>query len=208
MRVLTLALLLALFSCNGKEEILNQDDVLPQSDYQTESKNDSLNKLASFIPSILPVELELAQIKWDSVTINEELTVPERFSPEKTEKFIYWVGDKSVEYSRWAFRDSTKSMKAFLNWMNCYGEQCFMVELRSNVNIQRNAVLIMQTDTAFVQIQSASIGVNELKKWKKLYFEPKDIKWNYIVMQPKGGKAIWSSYKDKEELEFVHTPSL
>lgn len=193
-----------LVSCGGnKEEVLDLDDIVTKADYDTRPKADSLQQQTVFVPSIAAAELESAQIKWDSVLTNEELTVPERFSPIAIEKFTYWTNSKPVEYSRWSFPDSSRTMKAFLNWMNCYGEKCLMIELRKNMNIQRNALLILQNDTSIVHIQSASLGLTELKKWKKMYFAPKGAKWNYVVTQPKGGKATWSKFGDEEETEFI-----
>lgn len=192
-----------LIACKEKEEVVNMDDVVKKIDDPTHTTKDTLKNKTVFKPSLSSEMLESVQLKWDSVLINEELSVPERFKPTKTEKFTYWNEGKSIDYYRWTFTDSTKSMKAFLNWMNCYGERCLMIDLRTAANIQRNAVLILQNDTSIVQIQSPHVGNNELKKWKSLYLNPEKIKWNYIVFQPKGGKAIWSKFENKEEMEFV-----
>ena len=144
-------------------------------------------------------------ITWDSVSINEDLTIPERFSPLSTEKFDYWLDGKAVHYNRWTFKDSTKTMAAFLNWMNCFGKDCNMIELKKSANMQRNALLILQNDTSIVQLQSAEIGINELKKWKKFYFKDETSKWFFIITQNKAGKAVWSSYKNKKELDITTT---
>lgn len=201
-------------ACNGKEEVAQLEDIMPTAQSDKTKKTDTVPEKAVFTPSISLTELEAAQIKWDSVIVSDTLTIPERFSPKKMEKFTYWTEGKSVEYYRWSFADSSKTMKAFLNWMNCYGERCLMIELRTNANIQRNAFLILQNDTSIVQIQSPSIGLTELKKWKKLYFTPQqentsskkkkqEMKWNYVITQPRGGKAIWSQFKEEEEQEFI-----
>lgn len=201
---LSLIILSLLAACKGKEtEVLHLDDIVSKSSYGTGQKADSVPEKAIFKPAIAAADLESARIQWDSVLIDEELTVPERFAPKSTEKFTYWKDNKSVTYNRWVFRDSSATMKAFLNWMNCYGEKCTMIEMRKNSNIQRNAVLILQNDTSIIQVQSASFGLNEFKKWKKMYFEPEDAKWQYILTQPKGGKAVWSKFDNKEETEFV-----
>lgn len=205
MRTLYFFFLFVLLSaCSGSEEdIIDIEEIMPTSEYGKAEKTDTMNKSSVFVPSVTALDLNSEKIIWDSVIVSEELTVPERFSPKKMEKFTYWIGQNHVEYYRWSFADSTKTMKAFLNWMNCYGERCMMIELRKNKNIQRNAVLILQNDTSIVQIQSASVGLSELKKWKKLYFTPEEIKWNYVILQSKGGKAIWSKFENEEEVEFV-----
>jgi hypothetical protein len=197
-------LFILLSACSGNDDdTIDIKEIMPVSHYDKAEKKDTNSIVASFIPSVVALDLHTEKIIWDSVRVNEELTVPERFSPKNTEKFTYWIGENPVEYYRWSFSDSLKTMKAFLNWMNCYGEKCLMIELRKNTNIQRNTVLILQNDTSIVQIQSASVGLNELKKWKKLYFTPKGIKWNYILIQPRAGKAIWSKFENEEEVEFV-----
>lgn len=205
MRILYILFLFALLSaCSGSEdEFIDLEEIMPVSEYDKTKRTDTVSQSAVFIPSVTALDLNSEKITWDSVVVSEELTIPERFSPKKTEKFTYWIGENPVEYYRWSFADSTKTMKAFLNWMNCYGEQCRMIELRKNTNIQRNTVLILQNDTSIVQIQSASVGLSELKKWKKLYFTPEEIKWNYVILQPKGGKASWSKFENEEEVEFV-----
>lgn len=197
-------LLLLLSACSGSEdEIIDLEEIMPVSEYDKTKETDTISTPTVFTPSVTTLDLNAGKIIWDSVIVNEELTVPERFAPKKMEKFTYWIGENPVEYYRWSFPDSTKTMKAFLNWMNCYGEKCTMIELRKNTNLQRNAVLILQNDTSIVQIQSASVGLNELKKWKKLYFTPEEIKWNYVITQPRSGKAIWSKFENEEEVEFV-----
>lgn len=205
MRVIYFVLsLLFLTACSGKEdEVIDLEEIMPTSQYDKTEKTDTVQEKPVFIPSITALDLNSEKIIWDSVVINEDLTVPERFSPKNMEKFTYWTEGKAVEYYRWSFPDSVKTIKAFLNWMSCYGDKCLMVELRKNVNIQRNAVLILQNDTSIVQIQSPSVSMSELKKWKKLYFTPEEIKWNYVITQPKGGKAIWSKFENEEEIEFI-----
>lgn len=202
--LLSLFITSILLSCKGnEEEMLDLNDIVSKSGYDTAPKADSIPEQTEFTPSIASSYLQSVQLAWDSVLVNEGITVPERFSPKNTEKFTYWTGGKSVEYNRWSFPDSAKTMNAFLNWMNCYGEKCLVVELRVNKNIQRNTLLILQNDTSIVRIQSSSLGMNELKKWKKLYFGQKEAEWNYIITQPKGGKAIWSKFENEEETEFL-----
>lgn len=190
---------LVFFSCSQKEEKISMDEIMPKSNYDKQDKIIVEDKIISFQPEIDKNSLEAASIIWDSVAINEDLTNPERFSPLKTEKFDYFIEGKTVNYNRWTFKDSTKSISAFLNWMNCYGDNCTMVELRKKANIQRNEVLILQNDTCMIQIQSNMMGINELKKWKKMYLSIDKGKWNFIIIQNKGSKAQWSNFRDKVE---------
>lgn len=205
MRIVYFATILSiLFSCKGKEDkVIDLENIMPVSQYDKIQKTNAVEENSAFVPSVVAFDLSAKKITWDSVQINENLTIPERFSPKKTEKFTYWIEGKGIEYYRWSFSDSTKTMKAFLNWMSCYGDKCLMVELRKNANIQRNAVLIMQNDTSIIQIQSPFATTSELQKWKQLYFATKEAKWNYVITQRKSGKAVWSKFENEEETEFV-----
>src|SRR5690606_25646727 len=112
-------------SCNSTEsETTSLEEIMPTSKYDQEQKTDTEVPIISFKPSIEESLLKEAKITWDSIKINEDLTVVERFNPIATEKFVYWTDGNELNYYRWSFKDSTKSMRAFLNWMNCYGERC------------------------------------------------------------------------------------
>jgi len=204
-----LLLIPILFACNGSnEETVDLEEIMPTAEYDKIERKDSIIEEVVFQPTIARSDIELVGIAWDSIAISEELSVPERFKPTRTEKFVYHTGGAAIEFNSWSFQDSVKSLKAFLNWMNCYGDRCSMIELKAPVNIQRNALLIMQSDTCIVQVQTAIGGVNELKKWKKLYTSNKTMKWNYIIIQPKGGKSSWTSYKNEEEVELKQLTNL
>lgn len=197
-------LLVLAFSCKQtSDEVIDLNDVVQKAAYDTLQRKDTTVELTTFIPALDQELLEESAIRWDSVTQHDQPALLERFTPLETEKFNYYVGDNLVEYSRWTFSDSVKTMKAFMNWMNCFGTQCTMVELRQNKNIQRSPLLIMQNDTSIVLIESPRLSVNELQKWKKMYLAIDDIKWNFIVIQPKANIAKWSYFVDGEEKEFV-----
>lgn len=188
-------------SCNSKEsETTNLEEIMPTSKYDQEQREDTVSQVVNFKPSIDETLLKESKIVWDSIKINEDLTVVERFNPKATEKFTYWSSGNEYNYYRWSFKDSTKSMRAFLNWMNCYGEKCSMVELKKSANIQRNAFITLQLDTAIIQIESPFNNVTELKKWKKLYTTDEQVKLNFILLQPKGGKVAWSQFVNKQEV--------
>lgn len=198
------SIIIAFSSCSQKEEAsINMEDIMPKANYDKEKKIVVEEKKVSYQPEIDSKTLEEVGIVWDSVSINEDQTIPERFSPLKTEKFDYFIEGKTTHYSRWTFKDSTKSMSAFLNWMNCYGDRCKMIELRKKENIQRDAVIILQNDTCMIQIQSSMMGLNELKKWKKIYLSNEKAKWNFIIHQNKGSKAQWSNFGNKLETDIT-----
>lgn len=204
--LLSLFIVSMLISCSEKEEVpVDLEEIMPKSQYDSVKRTDSLPEKTVLVPSIMSLNPKSVQLTWDSVSIREDLTFPERFSPVSTEKLTYWIAGKAIEYNRWSFPDSIKTMKTFLNWMNCYGGKCLMIELRGNKNIQRNTLLVLQNDTSIIQIQSSGAGLNELNKWKKLYFSPEEAQWNYIITQPRGGKAIWSKFENKEEIEFIQS---
>jgi hypothetical protein len=197
----SLIVALSLFSCNSKkEQTIDLEEIIGETEGYQPVDSVKSETVAFYQPKInQQIALEY-NISWDSTFVSEELTIPERFNPLSTEKFTYWKDGNSVDFAKWNYKDSTKSMSAFLNWMNCYGEKCTMIELRSSQNIQRSNLLIMQNDTCIVQLQSSTLPLSELNKWKKMYFDSaKKSKWNYIISQPKGGKVTWGFYLDKKE---------
>lgn len=133
-----LTLLIGFVACTEQpdDELIDIQEIMPKSNYDSQSSTDTTIQKNVYQPTVVNTfDLESAKIIWDSVNINEELTIPERFAPINTEKFTYWTNGNQVEFGSWHFKDSVKSMSAFLNWMNCFGQRCNMIELRKNENI-------------------------------------------------------------------------
>jgi hypothetical protein len=192
--------ILALVACTSpNDQPVDLEEIMPKAAADKQPKKVETEQKQQFTTSLNLELLKENAIHWDSVSLNEDLTIPERFASKQVEKFDYWLSGKPITYLRWSFKDSTKSMNAFLNWMNCFGKRCSMVEIGKKTNIQKTNLLILQNDTCIIQLHTLDASLNELKKWKKIYLLDKESKWNFILMQSKFGKVEWTNYVDEKE---------
>jgi hypothetical protein len=192
--VVSLFVLFLLFSCGQKpkEEVLDMEDIIPQSDrykegVTTDPKKDTVD---------LGFDIWLADksgIVVMEVDKHEEPMFVDRFQPKSMLKVDLTTKTETLFFGQWTFKDSLKTMNAFYNWIDCFGENCKSLKYLKETNFQSDPMLIFLNDTSITYISSAS-QLDE-KKWQKyLSLKNKTALWDLVVVQKKQRKASWYSY--------------
>ena len=195
-----LLIALSLAGCRPEEpEILNMSDILPESERYGEGNegNDDIEDLDS-----------MAQLKYmfisNGVDISDAFKIdnrlfPDRFGPESSEKYKLCYKGDTLLYYKWVYKDSVKVMNALYNWIDCFGDKCKSIYVNQNVNMQRNPMKIMVSDTSLIFIES-QLAI-DFKLWDDFH-EKMGCKndWNMIIEQGKGAKARWFTYKDDKKI--------
>jgi len=186
-----------LIACQQKEnKTVHLSDIVPKAKHDSilSSLSDQQNEQKNIDLSFLPLtELKTYSISWDSIYYIDSQYFLDRFSTVETKKVAYLFDNKEFFVFQWTFSDSLKTMTAFLNWMNCFGEHCKTVELYKEENIQQNALFIAIGNSKIIEIQTASAKYSELGKWKKLYENDETQKWNIFIKQRKNEKTEWKT---------------
>jgi len=188
-------LFIILTSCvEKKTNSVHLHDIVTKSQYDSIALSLSAkkNEVDSIDLSFLPLsEIKSYNINWDSICYINTRHFLDRFTTTDSKKIKYSFGNKSVSVSEWVFDDSTTTMSVFLNWMNCFGQHCQIVQLYKEENIQSNALLILQNNDKIIEIQTKDALFSELQKWVKIYTDNKQQKWNFIISQRKNGLSKW-----------------
>lgn len=121
----------------------------------------------------------------------------ERFQPEKSEKFVWYLNNNdSLEYERYVYSDSIVTKSAFYNWLDRTGMSYF----GADEAIQNEAFAILYTDTVLLRLS----GSLDFKFWENL-FEEQD--WmdegDYWIKQRKYGRAKWFVLKEDKLKELT-----
>src|SRR5690606_36530854 len=104
-------------------------------------------------------------------------------------------------FIEWKFKDSTKVMNAFFNWMDCFGENCKSIFIGEERLFQANPIQILVNDSTLVFIEG--IASFDFKTWET-YFENRDypLDWNYVIEQRKRGRARWFTYVEEKKTPY------
>lgn len=198
MRIYSLIFILLLVGCKDSgTEAMDLNDIQAQSENYKEGavKKDSTTETVIDIPLNLNLDL-LSEIgiNCQKISLSDTLLFPDRFSPIHLNKFNYTTENKPINFSKFNFKDSNKTTNVFLNWTNCFGQNCKSIRIGESKNLQKNGFLMMVNDTCIVYISTNSSS--EKKNWIKYFTHEKDIQWKYILDQNKQGKVKWQNYID------------
>lgn len=197
---LFITLTLSVVGCHPeKPEVLDMSDILPESERygegnETQEDSADMDSMAQVRMMFVSNGVEIT----DAYSIENSL-FPDRFGPESTVKYkLNYKGD-TLLYCKWIYKDSAKVMNALYNWIDCFGTKCKSVYVNQNVNMQRNPMKIMVSDTSLIFIES-QLSM-DFKLWDEFHEKlgyTND--WNMIIEQGKGAKARWFTYKDEKKI--------
>jgi hypothetical protein len=202
------SLILLITSCGDKEnETIDLSDIIEGSDrYNEDSTNvngkpNELDTLAQFLE-----DFKSHGITADKLLVFEDNYFPDRLGPIDTKKFELIRDDNTFRFIQWNFKDSTKVMNAFFNWMDCFGEKCKSIFIGEERIFQNNPFQLLVNDSALVFIEG--IESFDFKEWENYFVEkgvPLD--WNYVIEQRKRGKAHWFNYIEEKKTPFKNENS-
>ena len=194
--------ILFLYACSSspKEETVSMEDIMPSSerykegDYPKKKKE----KEVSFYDTLQPFYktlLDSLMIPKQKISLLDSKDLPDRFEVKSSQKLVWNLNNDSVNFYHWNFKDSSKTLNAFYNWMDCYGEKCKSIKIGSTINFQKRSFLILvrEKDLFFID---ATKKINPETWIKTLNNNIKKPYWKYVISQNPRGKAKWETIKD------------
>lgn len=197
------SLIILISSCREKEaETIDLNDIIEGSDrYNEDSLN--ANKTTDEIDS---TTLFLNDFKANGISVNQLTFIDTKFFPDRlgsieTSKYELQRDDNTFRFVQWKFKDSTKVMNAFFNWMDCFGEKCTSVFIGEERVFQSNPFQLLVNDSTLIFIEGTTSF--DFKEWEN-YFVEKDypLDWNYVIEQRKRGKARWFTYIEEKKTPY------
>lgn len=191
-------MLVGLTMCRTKEEkILKLDDLLPKSEHVSTIDTADLRSPEEDLLS----SFNRTTIKFDSLHLLglKDRLFPSRFGPDTT-LMLQLSGEKgTVKYYRWTFSDSTRTINALLNWLDCFGPNCRSLRLGDEVNFQRNPMQLFVNDTSLIYIDAE---YPDFENWLILHDSlGYKQEWEIYLEQGKGGKARWYRFEEEKKIK-------
>lgn len=195
-----LILLLATSCQEEKKEVVDLNDILPQSERYGEDHNDEvieeIDSSALLLKRFVDHGMEISGVEELSGSL-----FPERFGPERNEKFIFKTDLGTFDYYRWNFEDSSKVMNAFFNWIDCFGESCKSAFVGQEKNFQKNPFRLFVNNTSLIFVESEENFDTEswIEFLEKEGFEED---WAFILTQNKRGRVKWYQMIDGKKVKY------
>lgn len=171
-----------------KETILDMKDISPQAegDY-TQNKKDTIKTVDYGFNTKIADEIGVQVMEMDLL---EESMFPDRFEPTAVKKLMLQLKEDQILYCQWTYKDSIKTMNAFYNWIDCFGEKCKSIKFGQSVNFQKDNFILFVNDTSLTYISSQIKLKSE--DWLR-YFELKNelVDWRILIHQGTRAKANW-----------------
>lgn len=182
-------------SCSDKNEyeIINSEEVLPQSQGNYEYSGDSL---VSEIKELNPTERTLLA-QFPDISFEDENPLKERemlFMPNRLgfseKKEVFFTKDSiPFHFIEWTFEDSLKTVNAFYNWIDCFGTTCRSIRIDEEINGSKEAFVIWISNSKISYLASSK-NINR-RSWQDVLTVNEKKEWNYIIHQAPRGKMNW-----------------
>ena len=182
------------FACeNGQQEQLrNMDDIAPKAKKaRTKKKSVRVKKQIVGFSETAAASIGLA---FDSLIPLDSVFFNDRFTAIKNHKFTLYSNKTATIFTQWVFKDSTETLNAFYNWLDCFGSPCKQVVVGQNKAMQRNNFVLLLNDTSYTYITSKSKITS--KKWLNYFDTLTHVhQWRFVVEQNQRGKTSWNRYQ-------------
>ncbi|PWH86835.1 hypothetical protein [Brumimicrobium oceani] len=178
---------------NTEVEIINMDEVLPQSAGNYDYDEDTLENAQV---ELSPTQKKLIQ-NFPGLNFEEEnklrkrkmLFMPDRLGYTKKEESYFIKDSVSFHYLSWKFADSVKTISAFYNWLDCFGAQCKSIRINEETNGSKEAFIIWVSDSQIIYLGSEK-NINRAQ-WENVLFSTDNTEWNFKIQQAKRGRITW-----------------
>lgn len=169
-------------------------DIMPYQEESSVGASDSLSDEQTSNPLDF---FNRYGIAFEKAEMIDKRDFPDRFGPDTSLNYHLWFDGDSLLYTMWSFSDSSKTINAFYNWIDCFGNDCKSLFVGEGRNLQKNALLIMVGDTNIVRIDGRAINFNDWYSFHdSLGFEGD---WNYSIEQRYRSRAKWYEFKEGEK---------
>ncbi len=186
--------LILFFACSGQDnyEVVSSEEVLPQAkgDYDyTEQENEEDTLEMSTLEQNLKASLDGIQFsKNNDLRIEDTRILPNQLGYKEKKETFFNYDSIPYHFLEWTFVDSTQTVNAFYNWLDCFGNDCRSIKINEAVNGCKQAFIVWVSDTNITYLESTD--PIEKRKWEELFFNKKRA-WNYIIQQAPRSKINW-----------------
>ena len=172
-------------------------DILPtaKKDYDSLTVDDNVNPNDGWLYSF-----NSKGFNFTSVEPISRRMFPDRFGPDTTQTFKLMSDLDTLLYHKWIYKDSVKVMNSFYNWIDCFGEKCNSFYLGEEKNYQKNATLILVSDTSIILVEGKQLNFNKWYDFHDSLGYQKD--WIYTVEQRYRGKARWYKFENEKKIKY------
>ena len=203
-RIILLLVLPLFFACEDPiEEVINLNDIIEESDNYKEGE--VAEELSVELDSSLQLVIPFNKDGFEFIGAKQidKILFPDRFGPIANNKIELISSSDTINYLHWSYSDSSKTMNAFYNWIDNFGEKGKSFFVGENTNFQKRPFILFVGDTSITFIESnLNLGFSEWENFQSIDDRTKD--WNYVLEQRRRSKARWYVYRGniKEELEY------
>ncbi len=190
-----IGMLLVLFSCKEeKKEVLDINDVIPKAERSYDEIEDEAQGIFDSI-QLKTNEFASANILVDSLRFVTKKQFPDRFGTVSSEKYRLFNADSSILFQKWTYADSSKTMNAFFNWIDCFGKNCDSYKIGEETKIGVTPKLIAVNDTTILMIEGEKINI---KQWEDFLSNKGFENWHYWIEQKPYRKAEWFTINEEK----------
>lgn len=190
-----LNLLFTLSACSESEavEVVDIEELLPQSEreyeYTEEIEEEEIAEELSTLQKQLSAKRSDIHFDTNQPFYTEKTTLfPNRLSFEEKNEVFFTIDSISYQYITWTYPDSAKTINAFYNWIDCFGNRCKSIRLHEEKNLSLHAFIIWVKDSSLSYLASDySLPYNE---WKESLFE-EDEEFLFILQQNPRQRVNW-----------------
>ena len=190
-------LIFGFLACSeNKNEVINMDELLPESELYGEPSNDSIPSKDEY--AVLKEQLKSVGLSFSSVSAHDKREFPDRFGAINATKFkVEGVSDTTL-YSSWTYKDSSMVMNAFYNWIDCFTENCKSFYMLDKKRMMNAGFELYISDSTLILIENKNGDISE--KWSD-YLSQLGYKedWNLVLKQSNKGSARWYQYDVNSE---------
>ena len=198
-QLIFLLILPLLFSCKEPvEEIIDLKDIIEGSDNYKE--DDEVAAEIKVIDTLSHLVIPFNEKGFEFVTANEinKNLFPDRFGPISNRKIELVSLSDTVRFLQWNYSDSVKTMNAFYNWIDNFGEKGKSIHIGERLNFQKLPFIMFVGDTSLTFIESNSNLV--YGDWELFCSKEEKMKnWNYAIEQRLRSKASWFTYTNNNK---------
>lgn len=181
-----------LIACTERKqsESISIEDFLPQSKRDTMKVEEDIAE-DTLPPSPLIDFLTEVDSTFFLLDVEEENHFPDRLGYTEKEYLSFSSGKTAYSLVIWEFTDSLKTVSAFYNWLDCFGENCESIRVGEETSISKSKSLAVWVSTekiVYINAKKKSIQYHQWKKWISTFFEDE---WIFHFYKPVWNTINW-----------------
>ena len=191
------------FSCEQPiEEVIDLTDIIKGSDNYKEGEEDVEAIIIDDTLLYLTIPFNEKGFQFISANQISRNLLPDRFGPITKNKIQLVSNTDTINYLYWSYADSIKTMNAFYNWIDNYGEKEKSIHVGESTSFQTLPFIMFVGDTSITFIESNSNLL--FSDWERYCSNGEKLKdWNYSIEQRKQCLAKWFFYKENNREEII-----